>query len=74
MVPQTFYNYISFQVLKDRKGVQELWILTSRFQKIATGTLTSSEVNFRVLAGKVSDLVFGTRCARNPSETAIKFT
>lgn len=53
---------IDFQVVKNRKGVQELWIMTSRFQKVAAGTLSTSEVNFRIQAGKVDDLLFGTSC------------
>ncbi|KAJ8923456.1 hypothetical protein NQ315_002015 [Exocentrus adspersus] len=50
------------KVVKNLKGAQELWIMTSRFQKVATDTLSSSETNFRIVAGKVDDLLFGTSC------------
>lgn len=51
-----------FQVLKNPQIGEELWILTSRFQKIGAGTMKNTEINFRILIGKVDDLVFGTTC------------
>lgn len=45
-------------------GVQEyVYALSDRYQKAATGTLNVNEINFRVLRGRVSQLVHGTRCA-----------
>lgn len=49
-------------MINNRKGQQELWVFTVRFQKIAAGTLSSSEKNFRILAGKTDDLTAGTPC------------
>ncbi|KAJ8959619.1 hypothetical protein NQ318_021805, partial [Aromia moschata] len=55
------------KVVKNRKHFEELWILTSRFQKIATDSLDLRDKNFRILVGKVSDHVFGTVCEKKPS-------
>ncbi|KAL1494118.1 hypothetical protein ABEB36_009767 [Hypothenemus hampei] len=50
------------KVISNKKNEEELWILTSRFQRVASGTLTSREINFRIQAGKVEDLIPGTKC------------
>ncbi|XP_017778766.1 PREDICTED: protein yellow-like isoform X2 [Nicrophorus vespilloides] len=50
------------KVVTNSRGQQELWTLTSRFQKLAAGTLNPNDVNFRVSAGKVSDLLDKTKC------------
>ncbi|XP_060523187.1 uncharacterized protein LOC132700084 [Cylas formicarius] len=50
------------KVITNKKGVQELWVLSSRFQKLANGSLKPNETNFRIQAGKVSDLLYGTKC------------
>ncbi|XP_018570749.1 major royal jelly protein 3 isoform X2 [Anoplophora glabripennis] len=60
--PVTLQFASGVKVVKNRKGIQELWILTSRFQKVAADTLSTSEVNFRILAGKVDDILYGTNC------------
>ncbi|XP_076761878.1 yellow-e3 [Xylocopa sonorina] len=39
-----------------------LWALTNRYQKVATGTMNFNEVNFRILNGKVKDLICNSRC------------
>ena len=43
-------------------GMEELLVLTNRYQKIATGTMNFNEVNFRILSASVKELIFGTRC------------
>ncbi|XP_068084335.1 protein yellow [Anabrus simplex] len=45
-----------------RNGYQELWVLTSRLQKVITGTLNRADINFRILRAPVSFLVQGTPC------------
>lgn len=50
------------KILKNRKGEQEVWIMTSRFQKVANGSLDPKDSNFRIQAGKLEDLLFGTKC------------
>nr|XP_050845756.1 protein yellow-like [Vespula vulgaris]XP_050845757.1 protein yellow-like [Vespula vulgaris] len=45
-----------------KKNREEIWILTSSFQRFMTGTLHSNETNFRILAGFVDELVRGTKC------------
>lgn len=36
--------------------------MTSRFQKVAAGTLNNAETNFRIQAAKVEDLLVDTKC------------
>lgn len=43
--------------------VERLWALTNRYQKVATNTLNTEEVNFRILDKCVFDLIADTRCA-----------
>ncbi|XP_050297854.1 major royal jelly protein 3-like isoform X2 [Anthonomus grandis grandis] len=50
------------KIVRNQKGQQELWALTSRFQKLATGTLSPNEPNFRILAGKLEDLLYNSKC------------
>lgn len=45
-----------------RKGREELWVMTSSFQKLISGTLDPNETNFRIQAGFVDELVRGTKC------------
>ncbi|KAK9680925.1 Major royal jelly protein [Popillia japonica] len=60
--PQTLQFASGVKVIDNPRGHQELWVLTSRFQKVATGTLSPNEVNFRIQAIRVEDAVAGTRC------------
>ena len=50
------------QVILAKNGRQELWILTSSFQKFMTATMNSNETNFRIQAGYVDELIRGTKC------------
>ncbi|XP_015109645.1 major royal jelly protein 1 [Diachasma alloeum] len=43
------------------QGRQEVWVLTSAFQKVMN-ELNPNEVNFRIQAGFVDELVRGTKC------------
>ncbi|XP_060521668.1 major royal jelly protein 3-like isoform X2 [Cylas formicarius] len=52
------------KVIKNNEGIDELWVMTSRFQKIANGNLNPNETNFRILAGRVDDLLVGKKCKR----------
>ncbi|CAG9832583.1 unnamed protein product [Diabrotica balteata] len=49
-------------ISQNKRQEDELWILTSRFQKLLTGSLKIDEVNFRILAVKIKNLLPGTRC------------
>ncbi|XP_063380726.1 protein yellow-like [Cydia fagiglandana] len=53
------------KIVNNLKGDQELWILTSSFQRVMTGSLNSRRVNFRIHAQSVSRLLEGSAC-RNP--------
>lgn len=59
---QTLQFASGMKVVTARNGKQELWVLTSSFQKYMTGTLNPNETNFRIQAGYVDDLVRGTKC------------
>ncbi|KRT82651.1 hypothetical protein AMK59_4554 [Oryctes borbonicus] len=63
-----FPSGIKFQVIDNpRSGDQELWILTSRLQKVIAGTLNNNETNFRILTIKVADALSDTKCKRGSS-------
>ncbi|EDV36622.1 uncharacterized protein Dana_GF11856 [Drosophila ananassae] len=47
------------KVVRNPNGSEELWMLSNRYQKIATGTLNSNEVNFRILKRKLDDVQGG---------------
>lgn len=60
--PVTMQFPSGVKIIDNLKGQQELWVLTSRFQKVATNTINTKEVNFRINAGRVTDLLQRTRC------------
>ncbi|KAG7211982.1 hypothetical protein KM043_011180 [Ampulex compressa] len=41
---------------------EELWLVSNRFQKVMSGSMNFTEVNFRVLQGNVDELIAGTIC------------
>ncbi|KAB0793471.1 hypothetical protein PPYR_13091 [Photinus pyralis] len=57
------------KVITNLLDKQELWFITMRFQRVATGTLNFSETNFRVMAGKLDDLLKGSKCLSRPSSS-----
>ncbi|ALC42497.1 yellow-d [Drosophila busckii] len=44
------------KVVKNAAGKEELWMLSNRFQKIASGTLNANEINFRMLRRSLDDI------------------
>ncbi|GAB0100423.1 protein yellow [Sergentomyia squamirostris] len=51
------------KIVMNGYGEEELWVLTNSFQRSAAGTKKFTEVNYRIMARKVSELLGGTRCA-----------
>lgn len=49
------------------KDTQELWVVSNRYERIATCCLDPKEVNFRILVGNVAELTAGKSCS--PQET-----
>lgn len=60
--PDTLQFPSGMKVITSKNHQQELWMLTSSFQKFMTASMNSNETNFRIMAGFVSELVRGTRC------------
>ncbi|KAG5314456.1 YELL protein, partial [Pseudoatta argentina] len=60
--PDTLQFPSGMKVILAKNGRQELWILTSSFQKFMTATMNSNETNFRIQAGYVDELIRGTKC------------
>ncbi|XP_076684491.1 major royal jelly protein 9-like isoform X2 [Andrena cerasifolii] len=56
-------QFTSGMKVKTPLGVEELLVMTNRYQKIATGTMNFSDVNFRILSASVKQMVIGTPCA-----------
>ncbi|XP_045478060.1 protein yellow-like [Harmonia axyridis] len=69
---RTTMQFVSgVKVIKNMNGGQELFIVTSRFQKVATETITPTEINFRVLARRINKYLV-ERC-RSSSSTSSGF-
>ncbi|XP_053607197.1 protein yellow-like isoform X1 [Plodia interpunctella] len=56
------------KVVNNLKGEQELWILTSSFQRVMTGSLNSDKVNFRIHAEKIDRLLENSPCRIPPKD------
>lgn len=56
------------KVINNLKGEQELWVLTSSFQRVMTGTLDSNRVNFRIHAEKISIILSKSPCLSPPKD------
>ncbi|XP_055316182.1 protein yellow-like [Sitodiplosis mosellana] len=50
------------KVIVNRKGKEELWAMSCRFQKIMTGSINPQEINFRIQALQVDELLGGRKC------------
>ncbi|XP_003706731.3 major royal jelly protein 9 [Megachile rotundata] len=56
-------QYVSgIKVIANSYGEEELWFNTNRLQKTINKTLKPSETNFRLIRGKVDDIIRGTNC------------
>ncbi|XP_059622549.1 major royal jelly protein 1-like [Phlebotomus argentipes] len=51
------------KIVMNGRGEEELWVMTCRFQKTMTGTRNFRELNFRIMALQVNQLLGGTRCS-----------
>ncbi|CAH0719372.1 unnamed protein product, partial [Brenthis ino] len=54
------------KVVNNLSGSQELWILTSSFQRVMTGSLSSDRVNFRIHAENIPQLLKNSACMSPP--------
>lgn len=50
------------KIVNNLKGEQELWLLTSSFQRVMTGTISSDRINFRIHAEKIPILLKNSPC------------
>ncbi|CAH2106430.1 unnamed protein product [Euphydryas editha] len=55
------------KVVKNIKGEEELWLLTSSFQRVMTGSISSDRINFRIHAEKIPTLIENSAC-KHPSK------
>ncbi|XP_076259522.1 major royal jelly protein 9-like isoform X2 [Rhynchophorus ferrugineus] len=60
--PVTLQFPSGIKIVRNFRGDEELWFMTSRFQKVGAGTLNGNEVNFRVQAVRVDDILHGSSC------------
>ncbi|XP_049868939.1 protein yellow-like isoform X2 [Pectinophora gossypiella] len=56
------------KIINNLKGEQELWVLTSSFQRVMTGSLTSDRVNFRIHAEKIPIVLANSPCLVPPKD------
>lgn len=54
------------KIVRNSKGEEELWVLTSSFQRVMTGSLSSDRINFRIHAEKVPTILENTPCRASP--------
>lgn len=54
------------KIVNNLKGEQELWVLTSSFQRVMTGSLNSNRINYRIHAERVSVLLENSGCNSPP--------
>jgi len=54
--PQLIQFVSGMKVVRNHAGVEELWMMSNRFQKIAAGTQNPAEVNFRVVKRSIDDV------------------
>ncbi|CAK9798069.1 Major royal jelly protein 2 [Anthophora quadrimaculata] len=59
---RTTLQFTSGLKVKDTEEGEVLLAFTNRYQKLATGTLNTTDVNFRILTGRVKDLIENTKC------------
>uniref|UniRef100_A0A1B0CXD0 Putative major royal jelly protein n=1 Tax=Lutzomyia longipalpis TaxID=7200 RepID=A0A1B0CXD0_LUTLO len=60
---QTLQFASGLKIVLNGRGEEELWVLTSSFQKTMAGTRNFREINFRIQALQVHQLLGGTRCS-----------
>ncbi|KYM96188.1 Major royal jelly protein 1, partial [Cyphomyrmex costatus] len=64
-------QYVSgIKVITNRAGEEELWFNTNRLQKTINMSLKPTEINFRLIRGKVDDIIRGTNCEPSGVRTA----
>ncbi|XP_030388000.1 major royal jelly protein 3-like [Scaptodrosophila lebanonensis] len=57
--PKDLQFVSGMKVVRNAEGHEELWLFSNRFQKVAAGTLTAEEVNFRILRRQLDDVQSG---------------
>jgi len=55
-------QFISGLKIVNNRGVQELWVLSCRFQKIMTGTRRLDEYNYRIHKAPLTDFLVNGKC------------
>ncbi|XP_032684643.1 protein yellow-like [Odontomachus brunneus] len=64
--PETLQFPSGIKIIIPNNNREELWILTSSFNKFMTDSLHKNETNFRIQAGYVDELIRGTKCSAQP--------
>ncbi|KAF9424040.1 hypothetical protein HW555_000749 [Spodoptera exigua] len=55
------------KIVKNAKEEQELWVLTSSFQRVMTGSLSPDRMNFRIHAEKIPVILANSPCKNSPN-------
>lgn len=61
------------KIVNNLQGEQELWALTSSFQRVMTGTITQDRINFRIHAEKIPIILRKSACSMPPRENSIEY-
>ncbi|KAL0278636.1 UNVERIFIED_CONTAM: hypothetical protein PYX00_000403 [Menopon gallinae] len=52
------------KIIPNEKDEEEIWVMTDRFQLLMTGDMKKNEVNFRIVRGKLDDLLRNSPCRK----------
>ena len=67
---ETLQFVSGMKVIKDSLGQEELWTVSCRLQKVLSGTVRSNEINYRIQARTLKDLLGGqNKCTGQAAST-----
>ncbi|XP_072932020.1 dopaminechrome tautomerase-like isoform X2 [Epargyreus clarus] len=68
-VDQELLQFASgMKIINNLKSQQELWVLTSSFQRVMTGSLSADRVNYRIHAEKIPIILANSPCLNPPKD------
>jgi hypothetical protein len=61
------------KVIRNPQSIEELWVVTNKFQYRFSGTYDWSKFNFRILSRPINEILKGTSCLVEAQGTNIVF-
>lgn len=60
------------KIVINTRGEEELWVLTSSFQRVMTGTISSDRINYRIHTANLSTLLQKSGCKGGKQKTRVQ--